>query len=63
MSGNRRPSPQTRLLAHVLVGLFAGAAISRKTGTDTFPVAAVLAALAHEALDAPLAQGLADLGV
>jgi hypothetical protein len=63
MSHNRKPSPQTRLLSHVLVGLSAGALISQKTGANTFPIAAVLAAFAHEALDAPVAQALSDLGV
>ena len=63
MNHSRKPSPQTRLLSHVLVGLAAGAVISRETAANTFPIAAVLSALAHEALDAPVAQALSNLGM
>jgi hypothetical protein len=61
MSNRKRPTPQTRLLSHVIVGLFAGAVISHNTKASFFPIAAILCACAHEALDAPVAQVLTDL--
>jgi hypothetical protein len=57
-----QPDPATRLLSHAIVGLLTGAAVGQKRGVGGFVLIAVLGAAAHEALDAPLAQLLTDLG-
>lgn len=62
MNDGKKPTPETRLMSHLLVGLGAGSIISRKVGANAFLIGAILTALAHEALDAPVAQILTDLG-
>jgi hypothetical protein len=62
MNQNKKPSPATRLISHALVGLLCGYVISQMTKRSAFPVAALLTACAHEALDAPVAYALTDLG-
>jgi hypothetical protein len=62
MNNKRRPDPQTRFASHVLVGLAAGSVAGRQSGPVAFVVAALISAAAHEALDAPVAQLLTDLG-
>lgn len=58
----RKPSPQTRLLSHALVAA-AVATMMRKSGTAGALVSALIAAAAHEAFDAPVAQALTDAGL
>jgi hypothetical protein len=62
MSNNKRPDPQTRLASHLLVGLVVGSIAGKDSGSGAFVITAVLSALAHEALDAPIAQLLTELG-
>jgi hypothetical protein len=59
----QRPDPATRLLSHVLVAGVAGFVIGRRSGTIGGVLAAAAAAVAHEELDAPVAQALTDLGL
>lgn len=47
----------------MLVGSLAGAVVARKAGLAEFLVTAVLTGLAHEALDAPLAVVLTEVGI
>lgn len=63
MKRKRRPDPETRLVSHLLVGCIAGAATGKRSGFGGFLAAALLAAFAHEALDAPVAQILTDVGM
>jgi hypothetical protein len=62
MSNGRRPTPQTRFASHLLVGAAAGSLAGKESGPVAFVVTAIISALAHEALDAPVAQILTDLG-
>lgn len=63
MKRKRQPDPETRFVSHLLVGCAAGAATGKRSGFGWFVAAALVAALAHEALDAPVAQVLTDLGM
>ena len=57
----RKPNSSERIAAHVIVGLAVGALFYKKSGFGGSLLLALLAVLAHEALDAPLAQLLAEL--
>ena len=59
---NRQPDAEARLASHVLVGAAAGALVGRKAGLGAFLAVAMVTALAHEGLDAPLASLLSDFG-
>jgi hypothetical protein len=63
MSGNRRPDPAARLLSHMIVGATAGAIVGKRTGPGGALLSALVAVVAHEQLDAPVADILADLGL
>lgn len=63
MAARRQPDPQARWLSHAVVGAAAGAAVGRNAGAVGSVVAALTTILLHEALDAPVAGVLADLGV
>jgi hypothetical protein len=58
-----RPDPAARLLSHALVSIAVGYLIADTWGAVPGLAAAVVAAVAHEELDAPLAQLLADGGL
>jgi Na+/H+ antiporter NhaA len=62
MSNGRQPDPQTRFASHLLVGLAVGSVAGKKSGLFAFAFAAIASVLAHEVLDAPVAQLLTDLG-
>lgn len=60
------PTPETRIVAHAAVGVVGGLAAKKLIGTGGFLV--FLAGFAfvvflHEALDAPLAQAMAGIGL
>lgn len=61
MSG-KRPDPGTRLTAHLLVGGATAVVVGRKTGGLGGLLAGAAAVIAHEELDAPIADLLAELG-
>ncbi len=63
MTPPSRADPAARWLSHLLVGLAAGALVGRKAGPTGFVLAALLTGFAHEALDAPMAGVLAELGL
>lgn len=58
-----QPDPEARWLSHALVGVAVGAVVGKSAGTAGFIVAALTTMVVHEALDAPVAVVLADLGV
>jgi uncharacterized membrane protein len=58
-----RPDFATRLVSHALVSVGVGYLIADTWGTVPGLVAAMVAAVAHEELDAPLAQLLANGGL
>lgn len=62
MSNRHRPDPQTRLASHLLVGLVVGSLAGQESGPVAFVVTAIFSAVAHEALDAPVAHLLTDIG-
>ena len=58
------PTPSTRAVAHVVVGLAAAIAAKKLFGTGGGVVAGfVLGALFHEMLDAPVARAMANVGL
>lgn len=59
---SREPDPVARVLGHALVGGIVLLAFGRRFGGSAV-LASVLTIVAHEALDAPVAQKLSDLGV
>lgn len=61
MNGRRQPDQNVRLVSHALVGLGVGYLVAKEKGLAGFLVGAVLSTVAHEALDAPVAQLLSDL--
>lgn len=58
---HRQPKRETRWLSHVLVGALVGCMTTQVKGLG-FVGGVILAAGAHEALDAPVANLLTDLG-
>jgi hypothetical protein len=58
----RQPDPIARLLSHALVGAIA-VFLFKKAGGGTAATAALFSIIAHEALDAPVAQALTDLDI
>lgn len=58
----RQPNRETRWLSHALVGVLVGCMTAQVKGLG-FIGGAVLAAGAHEALDAPMADVLNDFGI
>jgi predicted transcriptional regulator len=63
MSNGKQPDAETRWLSHLLVGCVAGAIAGQRSGAAGAVVTAIISALVHEALDAPVATLLTDLGV
>lgn len=63
MTRSSAPDPIARWLSHLLVGSLVGAVVVRKAGLGAFLVTAVLTGLVHEALDAPLAGVLTEVGI
>lgn len=63
MTRSSAPDPVARWLSHLLVGSIIGAVVVRKAGLGGFLVTAVLTGLVHEALDAPLASVLTEVGI
>lgn len=57
------PDLSARWLSHLLVGFSAVAVVARKDGLAGFLVAALLTDVVHEALDAPLANVLTEVGI
>lgn len=62
-SKQRKPDPAARWTSHLVVGLAVGAAVGKKTNVAGSIVFALAAVIAHEALDAPVAEFLSELGV
>jgi len=62
MPPNNRPDGEARLVSHLVVGCAAGALLGKRSGLAGFLVVALLTAMAHEALDAPVAQVLSEFG-
>jgi hypothetical protein len=58
-----RPTKGTRIVAHTLVGAAAAFLALKAFGKNTTVVSALLAIVAHEALDAPVARTLAENGI
>lgn len=64
MSPNRsNPDLAARWTSHLIVGFAAGAAVRKKATPAEALISAVVAAVAHELLDAPVADLLSELGV
>jgi hypothetical protein len=63
MNGYRQPDQSARLISHALVGLGVGYLGAKEKGFAGFIVGVVVGTAAHEVLDAPVAQLLADFGV
>ena len=57
----KRPSETDRLLSHVIVALIVGFVGNQIKGAPGAIAGAVLGVIAHEELDAPVAQMIADL--
>ena len=60
-----RPTQATRTAAHIGVGIAAALIVPKiiGKGSATALVSAVIGVLAHEMLDAPVAQALANRGI
>jgi len=63
MAQKAQPDQSARWVSHVVVGLTVGTLVARKAGIGAILATACLTAAAHEALDAPLAGALSDLGM
>lgn len=63
MASASHPDPAARALSHLLVGLAAAAVLARQAGLAGGVLGGLLTVAAHEALDAPLAGVLAEIGV
>jgi len=63
MAQRVQPDQPARFLSHVVVGLTVGTLVAMKAGIGAVLATACLTATAHEALDAPLAGALSDLGM
>ena len=57
-----QPDHAARFLSHLVVGLVAGALVGKRSGFGSFLAYGLVAAALHEALDAPVAGVLSDLG-
>ena len=53
--------PADRWVGHVVVGLLVGALVGKAKGLPGFVVGAIVGGVAHEVIDAPAAQLIADL--
>jgi uncharacterized membrane protein YeaQ/YmgE (transglycosylase-associated protein family) len=62
MNNASHPDPETRWLSHLIVGCAVGAVAGKHSGTAGFITTAIIGALVHEALDAPIATLLTDIG-
>jgi hypothetical protein len=62
MNPKRQPDPAARWLSHAIVGLGIGYIVGKQTGSVGFVVTAAASIVAHEYLDAPVAQLLSDAG-
>ena len=60
---SKQPSDGDRLVSHAAVGLVSGALVGSQKGWPGFIIGAALGVAAHEALDAPVAGIIADLGL
>jgi RsiW-degrading membrane proteinase PrsW (M82 family) len=62
---SQRPSPDqtTRWISHTAVSIAAGALVGKRSGTGGFIIGFVVAALLHEALDAPVAVLFTEAGI
>jgi hypothetical protein len=58
----KQPSDRDRALSHVVVAIAVGLIVGKKFGKWGFVVGALVGAEAHEILDAPVAQVIADYG-
>ena len=63
MAERREPDALAHFLAHALVGCLAVYLFGRGRGSAGALVVGVIGITAHAAFDAPVAQGLSDLGV
>jgi len=63
MVQRREPDALAHFLAHVLVGGLAVYLFGRGRGSAEALAIGIIGVTAHAALDAPVAQGLSDLGV
>jgi RsiW-degrading membrane proteinase PrsW (M82 family) len=62
MNGHRQPDQSARLLAHALVGIGVGYFLGKQKGLPGFITGLIVSTAVHEAMDAPVAQVLSDLG-
>jgi len=60
---SRKPTPQTRVLSHLLVAAAVAVVVRKKAGIGGAIVSAIVATLAHEEFDAPVAQALTEAGL
>jgi F0F1-type ATP synthase assembly protein I len=60
MSNNHQPNQTDRIVSHVIVGLLVGLVVGKQTGKWGFVVGVLAGAGAHELLDAPVANVVAD---
>jgi hypothetical protein len=61
MSSRPQPNQTDRAISHALVGIAGGAVGATKHGLPGFIVGAAVTAVAHAALDAPLANAVAEV--
>ena len=59
----KQPDQTARWISHALVGFAASALIGKKAGGAGAILGFVLAIIAHDALDAPVAQAVAGFGL
>ena len=62
-SMSRQPSQADRAVAHAIVGAAVAAVVGKQAGLLAGLASAVLAMIVHEAVDAPVAGLIADLGM
>jgi predicted transcriptional regulator len=62
MNNGNHPDPETRWLSHVLVGYVAGVIAGKRSDLAGAVTAAIVSALLHKVLDAPVAALLTDMG-
>jgi len=61
VSNRRLPNSTDRIVSHVIVGIAAGLLVARKAGASGVLVGALVAVGAHEMLDAPVADFIAEV--
>jgi hypothetical protein len=62
MTPEQTPDPLARLLAHAVVGIGVGYLLSKRAGGLSVFLGSAITIIAHEKLDAPLAQIFSENG-